>query len=786
MNPNSDGEKQIDSEWEESFEEESEEEAYEDDSEEESFEDDSEEEAYEDDSEEEAYEDDSEEEAYEDEPEEEAYEDDSGEEAYEADSEEEAYEDDSGEEVYEDDSGEEVYEADSEEESFEDDSEEEAYEDDSEEEAYEDDSEEEAYEDEPGEETYEADSEEEAYEDDSGEEAYEDDSGEEAYEDDSEEESFEDDSEEEAYEDEFEEEAYEDDSGEEAYEDENAVDLFALAAETKGIFDDADEEYDGDKTYADENNEDNAYPDEEGYVYPDELNEEDPEASTVGTEEENAVDLFRLAADAEEPDEDMVDLFAIANNRVSDLPEPQNHGAFYYWCKRKTAGGWVSFGVKCAGAAVLLVCLFAVLYFNGLLNLIDYRAADDFEQYYNLSDTDYHADNADVYSNPTNYNESTTIDGFDPSMIDIPKEDVVNILLIGTDVRNGTYEDRGNTDSMILLSVNTRDKNIKLTSFMRDMYVDIPGREWQRLNAAYAYGGPQLLFDTLERNFDVDVDMYVRVNFANFRKIIDKVGGVNIELTEAEARYMNKYSKKYKTNPVEPGMQRLDGAQALSYARCRKIDSDFNRTGRQRKVILAVVNEIKHCNVMELNSLLNTILPMIQTNMSKMQILNLMADSVNYLNNDIETLNVPIKNSWQSATIRKMSVICPNFALNKTAILAHVYSTYRLDVDGTRYQNFDVPGSEKTTKTTQNTQITQTILPTETPSTSAAAETTETTATTETAAPTEKTQESQESQATRETEATVPTETAAPTRTEKTTADAEPEQEQKESDEAVG
>ena len=481
------------------------------------------------------------------------------------------------------------------------------------------------------------------------------------------------------------------------------------------------------------------------------------------------VDLFRLAAEADENDEKMVDLFAIAQKHQ---PEPENHGAFYYWCRRKTAAGWVSFGVKCIGAVALLGCLFTVLYFNGLLDLIDYRAADDFEQFYSLSDTDYRADNADVYASPTNYNESTTIEGFDPSMMDIPKEDVVNILLIGTDVRNGTYEDRGNTDSMILLSVNTRDKNIKLTSFMRDMYVDIPGREWQRLNAAYAYGGPQLLFDTLERNFDVEVDRYVRVNFANFRKIIDKVGGVNIELTEAEARYMNKYSQKYKTDPVEPGMQRLDGAQALSYARCRKIDSDFNRTGRQRKVILAVVSEMKHCNVMELNSLLNTILPMIQTNMSKMQILNFMADSVSYLNHDVETLNIPIKNSWQSATIRKMSVICPNFELNKTAILAHVYSTYRLDVDGTRYQNFDLPGSGTTTSSTQTTQ---TYLPTQTTSSSDDTAATQTTATTRTAAPTEETEE---------TEATVPAETASPTLTEPTTDDAgTPPQE---SDEAVG
>ena len=350
-----------------------------------------------------------------------------------------------------------------------------------------------------------------------------------------------------------------------------------------------------------------------------------------------------------------------------------------------------------------------MLYFNGLLNLIDYKAADDFEQFFNLSDTDYQAEVDDVYSTPVFYNESTTIEGFNESMIDIPKKDVMNILLIGTDVRGGTYEDRGNTDSMILFSVNTRDKNIKLTSFMRDMYVDIPDREWARLNAAYAYGGPQLLFDTLKKNFDVDVDLYVRVNFANFRKIVNHVGGVDIELSEAEARYMNKYSAKYNTLPVEPGWQHLDGAQALSYARCRKIDSDFNRTKRQRTVIIALVKEIKGCSPGELNSLLNVFLPMIQTNMSKMQILGLLADGTRYLNNDIETLNVPIKNSWRSETIRKMSVICPNFELNKTAIVAHVYSTYRLDVENTKYQNFNAPsgsGSETVKKTAGTTKTT--------------------------------------------------------------------------------
>ena len=387
-----------------------------------------------------------------------------------------------------------------------------------------------------------------------------------------------------------------------------------------------------------------------------------------------------------------VDLFALAGH-PDDLPRNETHGALYYWAKRKTVGGWVKFGLKCVAAVLLIAVVAGALYFNGLLNLIDYKAADDFEIYDSISESDYEDEEEIVYSSPESYIETTTIEGFTESMIDIPKKDVLNILLIGTDVRGGTYDERGNTDSMILISVNTRDKNIKLTSFMRDMYVFIPNRQWARLNVAYAYGGPQLLFDTLKQNFNVDVDLYVRVNFMYFRKIVNHVGGVDIELSEAEAKYMNDTSEKYKTKPVEPGWQHLDGAQALSYARCRKIDSDFNRTRRQRTVILALVDKIKHSSPGELNSLLNVFLPMIQTNMSKMQILGLMVDVTTYLNNEIETLNVPIKNSWRSEMINKRSVICPNFELNKTAIVAHIYSTYHLDVEKTKYQRFEVPKS---------------------------------------------------------------------------------------------
>ena len=475
-----------------------------------------------------------------------------------------------------------------------------------------------------------------------------------------------------------------DDTGDDSDDEEEYDDTDKDSDDEEEEYDDTDEDSD-DEEENDDTDEDSD--DEEEYDDTDDDSDEEEEY-----DDKNIIDEFFVADEFvnTQENQEMVDLFEIAKSS-DDLPENESHSAIYYWAKRKTAAGWVKFALKCTAVIILLFVFSGVLYFNGLLNLIDYKAADAFRQYDNLSDTDYRFDDDIVYSNPVYYNESTTIEGFNESMIDIPKKDVLNILLIGTDVRGGTYEDRGNTDSMILASINTRDKNIKLTSFMRDMYVDIPGHGWARLNAAYAYGGPQLLFDTLKTNFDVDVDLYVRVNFANFRKIINHVGGVDIELSEAEARYMNKYAWKYKTDPVEPGWQHLDGAQALSYARCRKIDSDFNRTKRQRIVILAFVKEIKHSSPVELNSLLNVILPMIQTNMSKMQIIGLIADGTRYLNSDIETLNVPIKNSWRTETIRKMSVICPNFELNKTAIVAHVYSTYRLEVEQTKYQYFTIP-----------------------------------------------------------------------------------------------
>ena len=619
------------------------------------------------------------------------YSDDEDEEDFSDDEDEEEYSDDEDEEEYSDDEGEEDFSDDEGEEEYSDDEDEEEYSDNEDDEEYPDDEDEEEYPDDEGEEDFSDDEDEEEYSDDEDEEEYSDDEDDEEYSDDEDDEEYSDDEDDEEY---------SDDAG--VYMEEKEVAFFGNC-EGKYFEDEEDDEY------SDESHSEYVEPDDD-YTFEGDDDEEDEEEAEgefsvissddvsyipAGDEEDifakEAVEAASETLEVPETD-DSVDLFVLANN-ANDLPQHENHSALYYWAKRKTAGGWVKFGLKCTAALLLIFVVAGVLYFNGLLNLIDYKAADDFEIYDNISDTDYREDDDIIYSSPESYIETTTIEGFTESMIDIPKKDVLNILLIGTDVRGGTYDERGNTDSMILISVNTRDKNIKLTSFMRDMYVFIPNRQWARLNVAYAYGGPQLLFDTLKQNFNVDVDLYVRVNFMYFRKIVNHVGGVDIELTEAEAKYMNDTSEKYKTKHVEPGMQHLDGAQALSYARCRKIDSDFNRTKRQRTVILALVKKIKHSSPGELNSLLNVFLPMIQTNMSKMQILGLMVDGTSYLNNEIETMNVPIKNSWRSEMINKRSVICPNFELNKTAIVAHIYSTYHLDVEQTKYQRFSIPNA---------------------------------------------------------------------------------------------
>lgn len=192
-------------------------------------------------------------------------------------------------------------------------------------------------------------------------------------------------------------------------------------------------------------------------------------------------------------------------------------------------------------------------------------------------------------------------------------KNVINILLIGQDeIVPGV---RPRSDSMILVTVNTTTKNITFTSFMRDAYVQIPGYSPNKLNHAYQYGGVELLNKTLKVNYGVEVDGNMEINFDQFKAVIDLLGGVVVDLDAKEAMYLN-----HPTNWNLPvGKTRLNGEQALVYARLREIDSDYNRTARQREVLMALAQAYKDRPVTEMFALLDDLMGMVTTNMTNAQ-----------------------------------------------------------------------------------------------------------------------------------------------------------------------
>lgn len=263
------------------------------------------------------------------------------------------------------------------------------------------------------------------------------------------------------------------------------------------------------------------------------------------------------------------------------------------------------------------------------------------------------------------------------------KEDgVINILLIGNDSREAGTD--GRSDAMILMSLSSKSKTVHLTSLLRDMYVEIPGYGGNRLNAAYAYGGPELLMETLEENLDIHVNRYVLVNFQAFANVVDAVGGVDLELTAKEIEYVNGYLVEYNMlegrpegtdylKQTEGGMIHLNGPQALAYCRNRLIGTDFGRTERQRKVIMAIIDKAPSALLTNFTELVDSILPNLTTNLTEKECRSLTLKVPSALNYDIIQGSVPIEGSYRNVTIRGMSVLEVDFEANKEYLQKSLY-----------------------------------------------------------------------------------------------------------------
>ena len=238
-------------------------------------------------------------------------------------------------------------------------------------------------------------------------------------------------------------------------------------------------------------------------------------------------------------------------------------------------------------------------------------------------------------------------------------ENVINILLIGADYQSG---DQARSDSMILCTFNKTKNTITMTSFLRDMYVQIPGYYKTRINAAYAIGGMSLLQKTLEHNFGLEVDGIVEVDFSHFEDIIDLLGGVEIELTYPEADFIIMKSG----TKVGAGTQNLTGVQALWYSRFRGDSSgDFGRTNRQRVVLSKLIEKYKSSSLTDILGMMDDILPMVTTDMEKQEILGYVGSLFPMLMDaEIITQRIPAEGGYYMTKIDGKSVLVPDISFN--------------------------------------------------------------------------------------------------------------------------
>lgn len=317
--------------------------------------------------------------------------------------------------------------------------------------------------------------------------------------------------------------------------------------------------------------------------------------------------------------------------------------------------GKIVIGILCALLVVCGVVYGAFHYYYHQMNIDTGEDVEAQEEYF---DTDENIDN---------------LKEMDPDAIQLDSaegvsqnKDVVNILVCGEEAIGGG---RGRTDSIMIATINQKDNTLRLTSVMRDTYVQIPGFSDNKINAAYHNGGMKTLIKTIKQNFGISVDGYVLVNFDSFQAVIDALGGVDIELSEEEVRYLNStnYISDYSNHNLQVGMNHMNGNQALGYARVRYVSKDgqygdFARTLRHRTVMTAIYKKLMDKSALELIAMVPKLMPLVTTNIKKSDLVNYlyMGVSVRNKNPKLETLNVPVEGAYKITRVRSMSVILPD------------------------------------------------------------------------------------------------------------------------------
>ena len=348
-------------------------------------------------------------------------------------------------------------------------------------------------------------------------------------------------------------------------------------------------------------------------------------------------------------------------------------------------------------AVILLIAGGILIYIDSKLNMIVFEDEIDNTQIVeSVSNIDDSSDTAAEEKTPEDEEaEKEIVDISDLEIIeDMPEAEeiieenneetihsdsnVMNILLIGTDERSNTFSANARSDSMIIVSINKAKGTVKLVSLERGMGVPVlEGQyagQYDWLTHIFRYGGANLLVKTVRTCFNLDIDKYVRVNFNSVRNVVDMIGGIDIYLTAAEANAIDVDNTGYEANTASSGVYRLYGDKALSFARLRSIDSDWQRVERQRKVILAVVQRIKSANLFELDSVANAVLPLVQTNLTKWEIGELVMYVPSFVNSSFDQMTIPKSGTYGGMTgMGGRGMFAPDFNLNSEILHEFLY-----------------------------------------------------------------------------------------------------------------
>lgn len=291
---------------------------------------------------------------------------------------------------------------------------------------------------------------------------------------------------------------------------------------------------------------------------------------------------------------------------------------------------------KKVGRIVLAVILALIILAGTILGIFVYRKlnmigsnVDEYTGVEEILENDIDASAIDSITDASSLTalmKAWYLNGGEP----MSSKNVTNILLIGID------SDSKLSDSMMVLSVNRLAKTLSLVSFYRDSYTymetETGANAFAKMNAAYYYGGAEMVQDVIEKDYKIKIDDYALVGYDSFPALVDALGGVDVKVTKKEANYLNKTWKKWTRtgNKIQfkAGTMHMDGEHALMFARIRKLDSDINRTERQRRVITAIMDQFKSASLSEVNAAMNAILPEIKTSMKKSQMVNLATDAV--------------------------------------------------------------------------------------------------------------------------------------------------------------